>query len=639
MHLKSSPAFLVNHSKQSVKKILWLGLALAAVSFLVLGRSGPAVVRAACAGGYGVNFVQPNSSPIALATGATPFSLARGDFNGDNKLDLAVANYGNNNVSILLGNGLGGFTPANSGPFGVGSHPISIAVGDFNKDTHLDLVTANNGDSSLSVLLNDGMGGFAAAVPLTAGQFPYAVVVADFDGDNNLDLAVVNGGSSDVNVLIGNGSGGFTGVNGSPFGIGTGANFPLSLGVGDFNGDGKLDLVTANGGSNNISILLNNGAGGFIPPNNPIGVGHNPNSVIVADFNTDLKPDLAVTNQNDNNITVLLNSGANGLIPATNSPFSIGAGSSPSAIITGDFNGDGKLDLATANSGTTYNNVSILVGDNTGSFNLANGGSFGVDTSPFSVVTGDFNSDGKPDLATANYGSSSVSVLLNHPILTVSSLQLIAPASATAGTPLTVTVTALDNCGDTFTGYTGTVAFSSSDTVADLPANSTLDNGTKTFTGGVKFYTGGSRSLTVTDTLSNTLTASQNVTVTNFVVTANSDPAGASPPMGTLSYALKNVSPTNGQLITFKPGVTAVNVTGQLPDVPAGVTINGGSCTSGTPVFINSAGGTGDGLVLKGGVTLQNLRVANFPGRQIVAGVTPGGKNTLVCTKTSKSFT
>lgn len=639
MRLNSFPAFLATNCRQSVKKILWLGLALAALSFLVLGNSGPAVVRAACAGGYGVNFVQPNGSPIGLEMNASPYSVVTADFNKDTKLDLATADIGTGKVSVLLGNGSGGFDPATNSPFNAGGSPIAIAVADFDGDTNLDLIVANNiNTGTVSLLLGNGSGGFILANNGTflVGRNPYAVATGDFNKDNKPDIVVANSNDNNVNVFLGDGAGSFTSAVHSTFSVGA---LPLAVGIGDFDKDGNLDFVVANGSSDNVSVMLGNGSGDFSPASNsPFALNGSPQSITIADFNKDGKLDLATADTFSNKLSVLLGDGLGGFSPATGSPITVA--NNPYTVLAGDYNGDGKLDLAAVTNANSK--VSVLLGDDTGAFSPASSGPFDVDSGPVGGIGGDFNSDGKPDLATANLNGNSVSVLLNQPNLTVSSLQLTSPSSATAGTLATVTVTALDNCGDTFTDYSGTVAFSSTDTVADLPANYTFvagDSGTKTFANGVKFYTGGSRSLTVTATLSNTLTASQNVTVTNFVVTANSDPVGASPPMGTLSYALKNVSPTNGQLITFKPGVTAVNVTGQLPNVPVGVTINGGSCASGTPVFINSAGGTGDGLVLKGGVTLQNLRVANFPGRQIVAGVTLGGENTLICTRASHSYT
>ncbi len=206
-----------------------------------------------------------------------------------------------------------------------------------------------------------------------------------------------------------------------------------------------------------------------------------------------------------------------------------------------------------------------------------------------------------------------------------------------------MTVQALNGCGTVDMSYTSTVAFSSSDPVADLPTNYTFtaaDNGVKTFTNGVRFNTGGSRTLAVTDTINSGLTDTKTVAVSGFAVISSSDPGDHTPPPGTLSYALKNASPANGQLVTFKATVTTVTVADKLPDVPKGVTIDGGNCSS--PVTIrggNTLPASTDGLTLKGGVTLQNLRVANFTGRQVALTTTLGNPtNRLICTKIVKTF-
>jgi hypothetical protein len=333
-----------------------------------------------------------------LPVGASPRSVTVGDFNGDRKLDLATANYNDNNISIILGNGDGSFRSANNFP--VGTNPTSIAVGDFNGDKKLDLVATNSGANTISVLLGNGDGSFEIATNFEVGNTPYSVTVGKFNGDSNLDLAVANYGGNTVSVLLGNGTDGF----GAATNFGVGSN-PESITVGDFDGDKKLDLVTANERNKNVSLLLGNGTGGFATTN--FAVGDTPDSVTVGDFNGDKKLDLAVTNYNSYNndgISVLLGNETGGFT-ATN----FATGSSPLGITAGDFNSDGKLDLATT-SFTDYN-VSVLLGNGTGGFGAAN--NFAVGTSPRSVIIGDFNGDLKLDLATANSYDNNVSVLLN----------------------------------------------------------------------------------------------------------------------------------------------------------------------------------------------------------------------------------
>ncbi|MEH2264286.1 FG-GAP-like repeat-containing protein [Nostoc sp.] len=237
-----------------------------------------------------------------FSVGNNPYSVTVGDFNGDGLLDLATANIDSNNVSVLLGNGTGGFgTPTN---FTVGNSPRSVTVGDFNGDGKLDLAAANIDSNNVSVLLGNGTGGFGTATNFTVGANPFSVTVGDFNGDGLLDLAAANISSNDVSVLLGNGTGGFgTATN---FSVGT---TPFSVTVGDFNGDGKLDLAAANVNSYNVSVLLGNGTGSFGTATNfsVSTTPTTPTSVTVGDFNGDGLLDLAAANIDSNNISVLLN--------------------------------------------------------------------------------------------------------------------------------------------------------------------------------------------------------------------------------------------------------------------------------------------------------------------------------------------
>ena len=167
-------------------------------------------------------------APSSYSVGINPNSVAVGDFNGDGKLDLAVANSFDNFVSVLLGKGDGTFQAAVN--YGTGSGPLSVAVGDFNGDGKLDLVVTNAFDNNVSVLLGNGDGTFQAAVNYGAGSAPNSVAVGDFNGDGKLDLAVANNGSNNLSVLLGNGDGTFQAAVNYSAGKG-----PYSVAVGDFN--------------------------------------------------------------------------------------------------------------------------------------------------------------------------------------------------------------------------------------------------------------------------------------------------------------------------------------------------------------------------------------------------------------------
>ncbi|MFI5039934.1 MAG: FG-GAP repeat domain-containing protein, partial [Solirubrobacterales bacterium] len=184
-----------------------LGLVTVCIAGLVIAPSALGAVTFAPAASLGV--------------GATPYAVAVGDFNGDGKRDLATANNGSANVSVLLGDGNGTFGAASNFPLAPGSHPDALAVGDFNGDGKPDLVTANAVSHDVSVLLGDGTGGFGPAASFGVGTMPSSVVVGDFNGDGEPDLATAN--FADVSILLNNGSGGFGPAHSFPVG------FPASV--------------------------------------------------------------------------------------------------------------------------------------------------------------------------------------------------------------------------------------------------------------------------------------------------------------------------------------------------------------------------------------------------------------------------
>ncbi|GAB3314619.1 FG-GAP-like repeat-containing protein [Larkinella ripae] len=247
------------------------------------------------------------------------------------------------------------------------------------------------------MLLANGSGGFGEATNFPADNQPDAIAVGDFNGDGRDDLVVANISSNNVSVLLGNGSGGFGEATNIPVGIA-----PSSVAVGDFNGDGRADLAIAIA-YENVAVLLGNGSGGFGAPAT-FSIGTTANSVTVGDFNGDGRADLVVANfPNSGTISVLLGNGNGDFGAATR--FRVSA--VPESVAVGDLNGDGRLDLVTANnnSGT----ISVLLGDGSGGFGEATLYFIG---NADEIVIGDFNGDGRPDLAGANSGGHTISVLM-----------------------------------------------------------------------------------------------------------------------------------------------------------------------------------------------------------------------------------
>jgi VCBS repeat protein/FG-GAP repeat protein len=369
------------------------------------------------------------SLPYDLEAGTRPVALAVGDFNADGLKDLAVANAGSANVSILLGRGDGTFLPHVD--YSVGGVNSAIAVGDFNNDTKQDLAVTDDSPipypGSVSILVGAGDGTFTLGLVLPS-PWSRAVAVSDFDGDGNQDLAVARTQASSPMIMYGYGDGTFS-VK-FPFYISLSVKSPTSVAIGYFNRDDIPDLAVAFVGSpaepslTGIYMGLGDrgafpGSGGFdspVPYRTGFGLGISP-SVVIGDFDGDGFSDLAVTGINSyygyGNLSFLQGLG-DGTFKESAGLY---VGDSPLSAVVADFDADGRQDLATANSGSGDVTVLLNLGpeySDSPFHSFFREAPLVVGGAPTSILAADFDADGRPDLAVAN--GNVVSIASNRAI-------------------------------------------------------------------------------------------------------------------------------------------------------------------------------------------------------------------------------
>ncbi len=400
----------------------------------------------------------------------SPFSFASfvsiGDLDNDTRPDIVAVNINTNTIGVFRNTTVGSsITCAPVVEFPVGINPTSVSIVDLDGDGKADLVVTNSNTPSISVLRNISAGAgnisFAAKVDYTVGFYPYSIVSADFDNDGKKDLAVANGGQ--ISILR-NISTGIASINfASKVDIGE-VSSQANIAVGDLDGDNRPDLAGI-GNAAFVSVFRNSStAAGVISfeAQKDYGItGGFSLSVAIGDIDGDGKKELAVSNYESNTVSVFKNT-STGIGNINYDPkIDFSTGGRPSSVSIGNLDADGKADLVVANSEYSASSVSVFRNTRAGigTISLAAKEDYTVGYSPRSVALGDLNGDNLPDIATANSGNNSISILQNLATPPLPTITSFTPASGSIGTSVIVTGSNFDiNPTNNILSFNGTVA-------------------------------------------------------------------------------------------------------------------------------------------------------------------------------------
>ncbi|MFQ5455000.1 MAG: FG-GAP repeat domain-containing protein [Nitrospirota bacterium] len=337
-----------------------------------------------------------------------PQNIISGLFDEDIHRDLIVANTDSDTISVYLNKGDGTFTDTPFAIYKVGSRPLGMAAGDFDSDGNIDIAVTSSLSNEVYILLGSGRGTFAIRERYAVENRPVDIASGDINRDDIIDLVVSNADSDSITNLIGTGDGRFINAGNSVTGIS-----PRGLILGDFNGDRVIDLAVANSGAvldpltgiteEGITILFVGAEEPFFLP-----AGDTPIDLISGDFNRDRNTDLAVINAGSGDVYILLINFRGSESQLSIIPIPIGI--SPSSIVGGDFDRDGRLDIAITDAES--NDITVLLGNGDGTFGSAV--IITIDTSSNAITTGDFNGDSIRDIIVTSLDSEKIIALFNE---------------------------------------------------------------------------------------------------------------------------------------------------------------------------------------------------------------------------------
>jgi VCBS repeat protein len=354
-------------------------------------------------------FLRATSVPVGLH----PIDAAIGDVDADGILDLISANARAKTLSVLLGRGDGSFAPAPGSPIPLAANPHLLAVADVDRDGHLDVLATGHDHPGVFVWLGDGHGGFTAAPgsPYLAHgaeirAHNHGLSVGDVSGDGVPDVITANDGNGSISVLVGDGTGRFSPAPGSPIPVGA---EPYACALAGLDGDAFPDAVVPLVGGGSVAVLRGNGKGGFTPAaGSPYATIARPYAVAIADLDGDGRQDILIAHDDTDRLTILAGGDGGRLTPSAGSPISLGH--RVFRMATADVNRDGAIDVV-AGAG---DRVLLLLAQPGG--NLARASRVELPTGQtWTVAIGDLDRDGKPDLVAPDATTDTLRLWMSSP--------------------------------------------------------------------------------------------------------------------------------------------------------------------------------------------------------------------------------